>query len=123
MLHFVFFKMKLSVPSLQKASLRRQLAFRPQGQMAYNTMFRVFVAFSIFTKSCLGNVDVKIVLAFLQCLVGSAVSFYGCKLYFSHHCVLYGLSRMSGAKFSYSAHIPLQENQKPKNTVHGLPML
>ena len=35
---------------------------------------RPFVAFCIFTKSCLENANVKVILSFLECLVSNAVS-------------------------------------------------
>ena len=37
-------------------------------------MFKTFVAFCIFTKSCLENANVKVILSFLECLVSNAVS-------------------------------------------------
>ena len=52
-----------------KASSRLYLAFRPKTYKAYTTMFKTFVPFCIFTKSCLENANVKIVLSFLECLV------------------------------------------------------
>ena len=53
-----------------KASDRVQLAFRPKTRKAY-TMFRTFIAFCIVTKSCIVNVNVKMVLSFLECLVSN----------------------------------------------------
>ena len=38
-------------------------------------MFRIFIAFCIVTKSCLVNVNVKMVLSFLECLVSNACSY------------------------------------------------
>ena len=38
-------------------------------------MFRTFIAFCIVTKSCITNVNVKMVLSFLECLVLNACSF------------------------------------------------
>ena len=49
-----------------KASDRVQLAFRPKTRKAYTTMFRTFIAFCIVTKSCIVNVNVKMVLSFLE---------------------------------------------------------
>ena len=57
-----------------KASSRLHLAFRPKTYKAYTTMFKTFVAFCIFTKSCLENANVKVILSFLECLVSNAVS-------------------------------------------------
>ena len=47
-----------------KASARLHLAFRPKTYKAYTTMFKTFVAFCIFTKSCLENANVKLILSF-----------------------------------------------------------
>ena len=38
-------------------------------------MFRTFIAFCIVTKSCIANVNVKMVLSFLECLVSNACSY------------------------------------------------
>ena len=56
------------------ASSRFHLAFRPKTYKAYTTMFKIFAAFCIFTKSCLGNANVKLILSFLEYLVSNAVS-------------------------------------------------
>ena len=47
-----------------KASDRLQLAFRSKTRKAY---FRTFIAFCIVTKSCIANVNVQMVLSFLEC--------------------------------------------------------
>ena len=57
-----------------KASSRLHLAFRPKTYKAYTSMFKTFVAFCIFTKACLENTNVKVILSFLECLVSNAVS-------------------------------------------------
>ena len=57
-----------------KASARLHLAFRPKTYKAYTTMFKTFVAFCTFTKSCLENANVKLILSFLECFVSNAVS-------------------------------------------------
>ena len=57
-----------------KASDRVQLAFRPKTRKAYSTMFRTFAAFCIITKSCIVNVNLKLVLSFLECLVLNSCS-------------------------------------------------
>ena len=38
-------------------------------------MFRTFIAFCVVTKSCIANVNVKMVLSFLECLVSNACSY------------------------------------------------
>ena len=57
-----------------KAAERLQLAFRPKTRSAY-AMFRTFVAFCIYTKGCIVNTNVKMVLSFLECLVGNSCSY------------------------------------------------
>ena len=59
-----------------KAATRLHHAFCPKTRGAYLTMFRTFVAFCVFTKCLLMEVDIKIVLSFLECLVinGCSVS-------------------------------------------------
>ena len=44
-------------------------ALHPNIHQAYLNMFRVFVDFCIFNKVVLCNVNEKVVLAFLECLV------------------------------------------------------
>ena len=39
------------------------------------TIFRTFIAFSTVTKSCITNVNVKMVLSFIECLVSNACSY------------------------------------------------
>ena len=43
-------------------------------QSIYDAMFRTFVAFCIVTKCALVNVNVKVVLSFLECLAGNSCS-------------------------------------------------
>ena len=57
-----------------KATSRLHLAFRSKTYKAYTTMFRTFVAFCILTKSCIENVNVNVIMSFLECLVSNAVS-------------------------------------------------
>ena len=57
-----------------KASHRLSLAFRPKTYKAYEAMFRTFVAFCIVTKCIIANVNVKVILSFLECLVLSSCS-------------------------------------------------
>ena len=52
-----------------KASVRLHQAFRPKTHRAYDAMFRTFIAFCIVTKSALSNINVKVILSFLECLV------------------------------------------------------
>ena len=77
-----------------KVSDKLQLAFRPKTRKAYTTMFRTFIAFCIVTKSCIVNVNVKVVLSFLVCLVSNSCS---CCMVANHvsalkaHFILYDL--------------------------------
>ena len=57
-----------------KASDRLHLAFRPKTYKAYHVMFRTFVAFCIVTKCAFVNINVIVVLSFLECLVGNSCS-------------------------------------------------
>ena len=57
-----------------KASDRFHLAFRPKTYRAYDAMFRTFVAFCIVTKCVLVNINTKVILSFLECLVRSSCS-------------------------------------------------
>ena len=52
-----------------KAASRLHQAFRPKTCGAYLNMFRTFVAFYIHIKCLLAEVDIKVVLSFLECLV------------------------------------------------------
>ena len=49
-----------------KAAQRLQLAFRPKTHSAYTSMFR---SFYIYTKACITNTNVKVVLSFHEYLV------------------------------------------------------
>ena len=51
------------------ASSRIHQAFRPKTRSAYSSMFKIFVAFCIFCQCQLSNVDTKVILSFLECLV------------------------------------------------------
>ena len=55
-----------------KATDRLHLAFRPKTRSAYASMF---VAFCIYTKASIVNVNVKVVLSFLECLVVNSCSY------------------------------------------------
>ena len=50
-----------------KTSERLQLAFHPKTYSTYASMFKTFVAFCIYTKACITNTNVKVVLLFLEC--------------------------------------------------------
>ena len=52
-----------------KAASRLHQAFQPRTCVAYLNMFRNFVAFCVYTKCLLTQVDIKVILAFLECLV------------------------------------------------------
>ena len=58
-----------------KATDRLNLAFRPKTRAAYASMFKTFVAFCIYTKVSIVNVNVKVVLSFLECLVVNSCSY------------------------------------------------
>ena len=57
-----------------KASDRLHLAFCPKTYKAYDVMFRTFVAFCIVTKCAFVNINIKLILSFLECLVRSSCS-------------------------------------------------
>ena len=82
LLHFVFVEHAALTPLASKASHRSQHAFRPKTR-AYHSMFRVFVAFCIFSEVLLVDVNVKVILAFLECLVQNKCSFTMVKNYVS----------------------------------------
>ena len=52
-----------------RANERMHQAFRPKTCQAYCSMFRIFLAFCIVNKVSMMNVSVKVLLAFLECLV------------------------------------------------------
>ena len=58
-----------------KAAERLQLDFRPKTRSAYASMFRFFVAFCIYTKACIVNANVKVIVSFLKCLVANSCSY------------------------------------------------
>ena len=57
-----------------KASLRLHRAFRPKTYRAYDAMFRTFIAFCIITKCALFQVNVRVILSFMECLVKNSCS-------------------------------------------------
>ena len=57
-----------------KASQRLHMAFRPKTHRAYESMFRTFVAFCVFTKSSLIHMNIKVILSFLECLATNEYS-------------------------------------------------
>ena len=61
-------------PLAGKAMSCLYLAFRPKTSKAYSAMFRVFVAFCIYMKVSLQYLSVKVLLAFLECLVCNKAS-------------------------------------------------
>ena len=56
-------------PLARKASLRSHQAFRPKTRQAYDAMFKVFVAFCIVAGVLISDVNVEIVMSFLECMV------------------------------------------------------
>ena len=68
-LHFVFAENAVVTPLARKAALRTHQAFRPKTRQAYDAMFRVFVAFCIVAGVLMSDVNVEIVMSFLECMV------------------------------------------------------
>ena len=82
-------------PLAGKAMSRLHLAFRPKTSKVYTAMFRVFLAFCIYMKVTLQHLSVKVILAFLECLVCNKVSPAVLANYVSAikaKCILYNLS-------------------------------
>ena len=82
-------------PLAGKAMSRLHLAFRPKTSKAYSSMFRVFIAFCIYMKVALHHLSVKVILAFLECLVCNKVSPAVLANYVAAikaKCILYNLS-------------------------------
>ena len=78
-----------------KAASRLHQAFRPRTRGAYLTMFRTFVAFCVHTKCVLADVNIKVILSFLECLVINDCSVSMIENYVSAikaHFVLHDLS-------------------------------
>ena len=73
MLYFVSESHKMR-PLVNKASTRLSKAFRTKTQAAYTAMFKVFIAFCIHMKVELCNLNVNVVLAFLECLLHNQCS-------------------------------------------------
>ena len=73
MLYFVVGSPKFKGLTEQALS-RLNSAFRPSTQAAYSSMFRVFVAFCCHMGILMSNVNVNVVLAFLECLNVNGVS-------------------------------------------------
>ena len=69
LLHFVYVEHAALMPLASKASHRSHQAFRPKTHRAYHSMFRVLVAFCITSGDVLVDVNDKVILAFLECLV------------------------------------------------------
>ena len=59
-----------------QAASRLHQAFRPKTCGAYSSMFKIFVAFYIYCKFVLPNVNIKVILSFLECLVHNNFSVY-----------------------------------------------
>ena len=56
-------------PLARKAALRSHQAFRPKTRQAYDAMFKVFIAFCIVAGVLITDVNVEIVMSFLECMV------------------------------------------------------
>ena len=61
-------------PLAVKASARTLEAFRPKTRRAYDSMFRVFVAFCIYSGVIMLDVNLKVILPFMECLVSNHCS-------------------------------------------------
>ena len=73
MLYFVVGRSRIKGLT-EKALSRLNSAFRPSTQAAYSSMFRVFVAFCCHMGILMSSVNVKVLLAFLECLNENGVS-------------------------------------------------
>ena len=67
MLYFVVGRGTLSQLS-RDAYTRLHGAFRPKTSQCYSMLFRTFLAFCVYMKVCVTNVDCKFVLSFFECL-------------------------------------------------------
>ena len=68
-LHFVIVETEALTSLLAQAASRLHQAFRPKTRGAYTAMFKIFVAFCIYCKCALSEVNIKVILSFLECLV------------------------------------------------------
>ena len=73
MLYFVVGRSRIKGLT-EKALSRLNSAFRPSTQAAYASMFRVFLAFCCHMGILMSSVNVKVLLAFLECLNENGVS-------------------------------------------------
>ena len=73
LLCFVSDNVALSLLS-KKAASRTHAAFRPKTRQAYFRMFKIFLAFCICMDVSVARVDVKVILSFLECLIGNKCS-------------------------------------------------
>ena len=81
-------------PLAKKAALRTHQAFRPKTRQAYDAMFRVFVAFCIISAVVLPDINVGVIMSFLECLVENNCSCAMLENYMSAiktNCILYDL--------------------------------
>ena len=70
-----FFVGRSRIKGLTKKALSRlNSAFKPSTQVAYSLMFRVFLAFCCHMGIFMSSVNVKVLLAFLDCLNENGVS-------------------------------------------------
>ena len=74
LLTFIFVENEVLTPLASKASLRSHQAFRPKTHQTYDSMFRVFVAFYLFSRILPVDVNVKVILLFMECLVQNQCS-------------------------------------------------
>ena len=82
-------------PLAKKAALRTHQAFRPKTRQAYDAMFRVFVAFCIISAVILPDINVEVIMSFLECLVENNCSCAMLENYISAikaNCILYDLT-------------------------------
>ena len=81
-------------PLAKKAALRTHQAFHPKARQAYDAMFRVFVAFCIISAVILPDINVEVIMSFLECLVENNCSCAMLENYMSAikaNCILYDL--------------------------------
>ena len=81
-------------PLTKKAALRTHQAFRPKMRQTYDSMFRVFVAFCIISAVILPDINVEVIMSFLECLVENNCSCAMLENYMSAikaNCILYDL--------------------------------
>ena len=101
LLHFVFLENEVVSPLAAKASARTMEAFRPKTRQAYDSMFRVFVAFCIYSGVVLPDVNLRVILSFMECLVSNKCSCAVIENYLSAIKAMFVLFELPFAVFSH----------------------